>query len=86
MHTTADTPRTTPDTPDIPRYLLTEREAAHAIGFTPRALQNWRLRGSDGPRYRLIGRQVRYTPEALREWVERQPERRSTSDNGQEAA
>ena len=33
-----------------PDQLLTEKEAAALICYTPRALQNWRLRGG-GPEY-----------------------------------
>jgi hypothetical protein len=65
----------------VPRLLLTEAEAAEVIGFTPRFLQNRRLRG-DSPTYRLIGRNVRYTYEDLRAWLEEQPRRTSTSDPG----
>lgn len=65
----------------VPRLLLTEGEAAAAIGFTPRFLQNRRLRG-DGPRFVTIGRSVRYRPEDLTAWLEAQPRHTSTSDPG----
>ena len=42
-----------------PNQLMTEKEAAELICYTPRALQNWRLRGG-GPKYVKIGRSVRY--------------------------
>jgi len=70
--------------PGVPRLLLTEGEAAAAIGFTPRFLQNRRLRGI-GPRYVSVGRSVRYRTEDLIAWVEAQPIRKSTSDSGRSA-
>lgn len=71
--------------PGVPRLLLTEAEAAAAIGFTPRFLQNRRLRG-DGPRFVSIGRSVRYRPEDLSAWLDEHPIRESTSDPGKRAA
>ena len=38
---------------------MTEKDVANLICITPRALQNWRLRGG-GPEYVKIGRSVRY--------------------------
>lgn len=43
----------------IPR-LLDTRAAAAALGVTTACLEAWRLRGG-GPRYRKVGRLVRYT-------------------------
>jgi hypothetical protein len=66
----------------FPRLLLTEEEAARALGFTPRFLQNRRLRG-DGPAFiRVSSRAIRYRPEDLRAWTAERL-RRSTSDPGQ---
>lgn len=73
------------NTPAVPRLLLTEEEAARAIGFTARFLQARRLQG-DGPRFvRVSARAVRYRPEDLDLWA-RKLTRTSTSDPGQEAA
>jgi len=47
------------ETEQNPNQLMTEKEAAALICYTPRALQNWRLRGG-GPKYVKIGRSVRY--------------------------
>jgi hypothetical protein len=67
-----------------PRLLLTEEEAAHALGFTSRFLQNRRHRG-DGPRYvRISARAIRYRPEDLAEFAAKLV-RTSTSDPGSEA-
>ena len=64
--------------PDLDR-LITEHEAAAFIGYTTRALQNWRVRGG-GPRFvRISGRSVRYRHRDLISWVE-QNLRSSTSD------
>jgi excisionase family DNA binding protein len=51
------------------KILLTEQEAADAIGLKPRTLQQWRLKGG-GPRFvRVSGRCVRYRPEDLEAWA-----------------
>jgi len=51
------------------RILLSEREAAELIGFTPRFLQDRRLRG-DGPSFvRISARAVRYRPADLETWA-----------------
>ncbi len=51
-------------------YLVSEKEAATLLGFTPRFLQSRRLRG-DGPQFvRISSRAVRYRVKDLQEWVE----------------
>ena len=56
---------------DYMERLVTEREAADFLGYSTRALQNWRLRGG-GPRYvRVSGRSVRYRRRDLIEWADR---------------
>jgi len=73
-HHRTDTADTTPD-----RLLLTEQEAAKAIGLSPRFLQARRYRG-DSPRYiRISSRCVRYRPEDLARWAADHV-RTSTSD------
>ena len=64
-----------------PQILLTEEQAAAALGFTARFLQNRRHRG-DGPAFvRVSARAIRYRPEDLESWaVDRL--RTSTSDPG----
>ncbi|WP_026941512.1 helix-turn-helix transcriptional regulator [Hellea balneolensis] len=52
-----------------PNQLMTEKEAASLICYTPRALQNWRLRGG-GPKYVKIGRSVRYQRSDVLEFIE----------------
>ncbi len=50
--------------------LLTEKEAAELICYTPRALQNWRLRGG-GPQYvKVSARSIRYQRRDVIEWIE----------------
>jgi predicted DNA-binding transcriptional regulator AlpA len=59
--------------------LITEHEAAAFVGYTIRALQNWRVRGG-GPKFvRVSSRSVRYRPRELIEWAESRL-RASTSD------
>lgn len=49
--------------------LLRESEAARLIGFSQRALQEWRRRGR-GPTYiRISPRAIRYQRSALAEWT-----------------
>ncbi len=68
-------------TPISARILLSEREAAELIGFTPRFLQERRLRGG-GPRFvRVSARAVRYRPADLESWAAERL-RISTSDSG----
>ena len=62
--------------------LLTERQAAQLLGFTPRALQAWRRTGA-GPRYIFISaRAVRYRRSDLSTWIDARV-RKSTSDKGE---
>ena len=56
--------------PDYHVRLLNEKEAARFLGYTTRALQNWRVRGG-GPRFiKVSSRSVRYRRCDLTEWVE----------------
>lgn len=63
--------------------LLTETEAAKILGFSPRTLQKWRVRGH-GPRFIKISDNkgpVRYRPQDLHTFLADRL-RRSTSDDG----
>lgn len=56
--------------PDYADRLIGEMEAASYLGYTVRALQNWRVRGG-GPRYiRVSRRSIRYRRRDLREWAD----------------
>jgi len=56
-----------------PDYLdrhMNEQEAAGFLGYTIRALQNWRLRGG-GPEFiKVSARSIRYRRRELIEWAE----------------
>ena len=66
------------------KILLTEEEAAHALGFTARFLQNRRHRG-DGPKYvRISARAIRYRPSDLADFAANLI-RTSTSEPGPRA-
>jgi predicted DNA-binding transcriptional regulator AlpA len=65
--------------PDYLDRLLTEIEAADFLGYTIRALQNWRLRGGGPPFIRISGRSVRYRRRDLIAWIESRSVR-STSE------
>lgn len=67
------------------RILLTEAEAAEALGFSPRFLQARRHRGDSPPYVKVSSRAIRYRPSDLEEWS-RQRLRTSTSDDGSRAA
>jgi predicted DNA-binding transcriptional regulator AlpA len=55
--------------PDYANRLINEQEAANFLGFSVRALQNWRLRGG-GPEYvRVSRRSVRYRRRDLIAWA-----------------
>jgi predicted DNA-binding transcriptional regulator AlpA len=68
-----------------PRILLDERDAAAALGLTPRTLQAWRSAGEGPPHVRISSRCVRYRVADLEDWAEARL-RRSTSDFGTAAA
>lgn len=56
--------------PDYLDCLIDEREAARFLGYTVRALQNWRVRGG-GPRFvKVSGRSIRYRRRHLIEWAD----------------
>jgi len=61
--------------------LVNERQAATFLGYTVRALQNWRLRGG-GPRFvKVSSRSVRYRRRDLLAWIEERL-RSNTSEAG----
>ena len=65
--------------PDHLDRLITEKQAAAFLGYTVRALQNWRLRGG-GPEYvRVSKRSIRYRRRELIAWAEERL-RSDTSD------
>ncbi|MQA92561.1 MAG: helix-turn-helix domain-containing protein [Gemmatimonas sp.] len=49
--------------------LLSERDAAAALGLTPRTLQEWRRRGGGPPYVRISSRCLRYRVADLEEWA-----------------
>ncbi len=58
-----------PSDPDHLDRLIREPEAADYLGYSVRALQNWRLRGG-GPRFvRVSRRSVRYRRRDLKSWA-----------------
>lgn len=65
--------------------LLNEHEAAALLGYTVRALQNWRFRGGGPAFVKVSERSVRYRRRDLASWIESRI-RTSTSDPGQPAA
>jgi predicted DNA-binding transcriptional regulator AlpA len=61
--------------------LVTEKEAAKGLGYSVRALQNWRLRGGGPVFVKVSSRSVRYRRGDLRDWTQERL-RTSTSDMG----
>lgn len=56
--------------PDYLDRLIPEGDAADFLGYTVRALQNWRVRGG-GPRFvKVSSRSVRYRLRELVAWAE----------------
>lgn len=55
---------------DYLNRLLNERQAAEFLGYTVRALQNWRIRGQGPDFVRVSQRSIRYRRKDLMEWVE----------------
>ena len=60
--------------------LLTTAQAAAVLGLSPRTLERYRIVGG-GPRFRKIGRWVRYLQSDLDEWLNGCA-RLTTSDDG----
>lgn len=69
----------------LAKILLTEKEAAELIGFTPRFLQERRFRGGGPPHIKVSARAIRYRPQDLADWAAERV-RTSTADPGPEAA
>lgn len=58
------------DDPDHLERLINESETAKFLGYSVRALQNWRVRGG-GPRFvKVSGRSIRYRRRDLIDWAE----------------
>jgi predicted DNA-binding transcriptional regulator AlpA len=63
--------------------LINEGEAAKCLGYTVRALQNWRVRGG-GPKFiKVSSRSIRYRIRDLITWIE---DRTVSSTSDQSAA
>jgi predicted DNA-binding transcriptional regulator AlpA len=59
--------------------LFDQKRAAHFLGLSVRTLERHRLAGT-GPRYVRLGRLVRYRPQDIADFVERNV-RTSTAEN-----
>lgn len=69
--------------PDLSNRLVNEKEAAQFLGYTVRALQNWRVRGG-GPKFvKVSARSVRYRVSDLGEWVDARIVNSTSSHNPQ---
>jgi hypothetical protein len=64
--------------------LMTEAQLAEYLNVSVRTLQCWRWRGG-GPSFLKIGGAVRYSPDCVAQWIEKQT-RASTADPGPAAA
>jgi len=76
-------PKRTADPFPLPTF-LTEAQVAERLAISPRTLQMWRVKGG-GPVFTKVGAAVRYSPEAVADWLARQT-RANTSDPGPGAA
>lgn len=79
MNESTTTKRRIPKDSEGP-LLLTEKDVAQLLGYSPRTLQKWRAAGV-GPRFVKANRSVRYRREDLLLWIKDRI-RRSTSDPG----
>lgn len=73
-------PSTTDNTTQVDHLdrLITEQDAAEFLGYTTRALQNWRVRGG-GPEYiKVSARSIRYQRRDLIQWIEDRRTRHSS--------
>lgn len=50
--------------------LILERDAAEFLGYSVRALQNWRVRGGGPAFVRVSARSIRYRRRDLIEWAD----------------
>lgn len=57
------------DTPASPPNLLTPEEAAHVLGLSQNALKLLRARGEGPAFYRITARTIRYSHDAVVEWL-----------------
>jgi predicted DNA-binding transcriptional regulator AlpA len=55
--------------PHLDEPLLSDAEVASELGIARLTLAQWRTRGQ-GPDYIQVGRLIRYTPSALRKYLE----------------
>lgn len=51
--------------------LIDENEAAQFLGYTVRALQNWRVRGGGPAFIKVSSRSIRYCRRDLNAWIEK---------------
>ncbi|MEO3430537.1 helix-turn-helix domain-containing protein [Pelagibius sp. CAU 1746] len=56
--------------PDHLDRLINENEAANFLGYTVRALQNWRLRGGGPSFVKVSARSIRYRRRDLIAWAD----------------
>lgn len=73
---TQDTPHT--PTSDYLDRLINETDAADFLGYSIRALQNWRVRGGGPPYVRISSRSIRYRRRELNAWAEGRLERNTS--------
>lgn len=65
--------------PDYLDRLIPERDAADFLGYTMRALQNWRTRGGGPAFIKVSSRSIRYRRRDLMVWIESKLAKHSTS-------
>lgn len=70
MNTAKTTSSLERDTDELDR-LINEHEAARLLGYTVRALQNWRVRGGGPAFIKVSARSIRYRRRDLIDWIEK---------------
>lgn len=66
---------------DLLDRLIDEREAAEFLGYSVRALQNWRVRGGGPPYVRVSARSIRYRRRDMIAWAQERLERHTSEFN-----
>lgn len=52
------------------RVLVSEKDEAKRLGFSPRTMQAWRLKGGGPPFFKVNGGAIRYDPNLNDAWLD----------------
>jgi predicted DNA-binding transcriptional regulator AlpA len=63
------------ETHSMNEKLLNEAEVAKWLGYSPRTVQGWRLRGKGPAHVVIAGKTIRYRVSDVQSWLDRQTEK-----------